>query len=103
MYVCVYICHIHIYIHIYVTFVRIHAHTHMYPICKVWQLWLKNAFLEYIAQLNERQFKFRSNTSLVQYSKENQKLCFLKQNINFLNPQVRYTILDKFQQLNTDT
>ena len=53
----------------------------MYPICKVWQLWLKNAFLEYIAQLNERQFKFRSNTSLVQYSKENQKLCFLKQNI----------------------
>ena len=73
----------HSYIYTYICHIRTYTctHTHMYPICKVWQLWLKNAFLEYIAQLNERQFKFRSNTSLVQYRKENQKLCFLKQNI----------------------
>ena len=65
----------HLYIHT-------HIHPYIYPIYKVWQLWLKNAFLEYIAQLNERQkFKFRSNISFVQYSKANQKLCFLKESI----------------------
>ena len=106
------LCHIHTHTHtytyvtliyIYMSHSYLYIQTHTYPIYKVWQLWLKNASLEYIAQLNERQkFKFRSSISFVNTAKQI-KNCVFWNKVYFLIPKVRYTILDEFQQLNTDT